>query len=645
MLLHSLFTDNMVLQQQVSCPVWGWGEAGERVVVEFAGRQASATCGADGSWRVVLPPLAASCQGRRLTATGSVGGQRVVENVLVGDVWVCSGQSNMQWSVGQSVDAKREVAAADWPHIRLFDVPRQALAERQDRVAAKWQVCTPATIPSFSAVAYFFGRELWREVGLPIGLVHSSWGGTIAEAWTSREGLLGKAGLGEMVADYERELQADDHEQRLAEHARLVADWQAKNIPTDPGNLGLGRGWARSGFDDGGWPTIELPMLWRNRADLDFNGSLWFRRQVSVPAAWAGRELVLSLGPIDKSDTTWANGVEVGGLKFAEDANSWCTARLYRLPAGLVEAGRLTLAVRVFSEMYQAGFGGVSEQMWLAPKGAAAGERLSLAGTWKFQVEHNLGVTLPPPGPPALRGPGNPNSPYILFDSMLWPLIPYALRGAIWYQGESNAGNAPAYRTLFPAMIRDWREHWQLGDFPFYFVQLANWHAGSDTATRSPWAELREAQTMALELPNTGMAVAIDIGEASDIHPKNKQEVGRRLALNALAKIHGKSVEYSGPMFRQMQVDGDVAHLSFDHAAGLKTVDGGLPVGFELAGSDGVFRPAQATLAGQQVVLRAAGVEVPAAVRYAWAANPKPGVNLVNAAGLPACPFRWPVPA
>jgi len=422
-----------------------------------------------------------------------------------------------------------------------------------------------------------------------------------------------------------------------------MAAWQATHLPKDPGDTGHAQGWADPATDDAGWKSMELPRHWQ-REGLQFSGSLWYRRSVNVPAAGAGKDLVLSLGALDKSDITWFNNERVGGLSHLEREDSWCTPREYRIPGRLVRPGRNLVAVRVFSHIYAGGFGGIPAEMWLAPAGTPETERLPLYGPWRYRVEHDLGRTQPPPAPPLLRGEGNPNSPYILYGSMIAPLVPYGLRGAIWYQGESNAGRPEEYRRLFPAMIEDWREAWGLGAFPFYFVQLASYNAGSEKEGRCFWAELREAQTLTLSLPATGMAVTIDIGEANDIHPKNKQDVGRRLARIARAQIYGETeLVFSGPLFRTAKREQDALRLRFDHAAGLQTSDGDAPRGFTLAGADNVFLPATAVIDGETVVVRRAGLAAPAAARYAWA--DVPDGNLVNGERLPASPFRTDGPA
>ncbi len=480
--LPALISDNMVLMQDTPANVWGWADPQEAVTVKFGEQSAQAVAGADGRWSAKL-------DGLKPTTTGemTVAGKNMVtiKNVAVGEVWVGSGQSNMEMAVGGVQNAKEEIESANFPAIRMFNVQRTAKSEPQTEVAGKWQVCTPQNTPGFSAVAYFFGRHLHQTLGVPIGLIHSSWGGTPAEFWT---------------------------------------------------------------------PT---PVL---AADPDFSGIMksWQQTKEGYPAAKA---------------------------KFDEALAKWDAA-----------------AEQAKSE------------------GKPAPSR---------------------PQPP--RGGDDFGSPGCLYNAMIAPLLPYTIRGVIWYQGESNASAAELYQKLFPTLIVSWREKWGLGEMPFLFVQLANFKARSETPSDSQWAHLREAQTMTLQLAHTGMAVAIDIGDADDIHPKIKQDVGKRLALQALATVYYQDAEFSGPLYSSAQEEEGKIRLSFRHADGLKAADGGKLRGFAIAGEDRKFVWADAEIQGDHIVVQSAQVPKPAAVRYAWADNPE--CNLVNTTGLPASPFRtdeWP---
>ncbi len=639
--LAALFSDHMVFQRDIALPVWGWAEADEAVAVALAGNTASATAGPDGRWLATLPALPAGGP-YTLTATG-LSTTVTVQDVLVGEVWVCSGQSNMEWPLSLVNNADEEVTAAQHAGIRLFQVPQLAVVEPPKDVVGAWSECTPETAANFSAVGYFFGRELHQRLGVPVGLINTSWGGTIAEAWTSRAGLLAEPILVNMVEEYERNLQNFD--ETMAAHQQLVAAWEAsgQGVPKDPGNSGYAHGWADPATDTAAWQTIDLPRPWQS-VGLNFSGVLWFRRTVEIPAEWAGKELTLSIGACDKSDVTYFNNVQVGGISIDEHEDAWRIPRIYPIPGELVHAGKNVIAVRVFSNMYGGGMTGAKTLMHVAPADES-GTPIPLHGQWQYEVEHNFGF-IEGTMPQQPQGPGNPNSPWILNSGMLVPLQPFAICGAIWYQGESNADRAYQYRTLFPAMIRDWRRQWAQGDFTFLFAQLANYTPEAANPGESQWAELREAQTMTLAEPNTGMAVIIDIGEAEDIHPRNKQDVGLRLALNALALSYGQThIIYSGPSYRSMQVEGAAIRLAFDHlGGGLMSKDDKPLTAFAIAGADRKFVWADAVIAGDTIVVSSPTVTAPVAVRYGWAENP--ACNLYNQANLPASPFRtdnWPI--
>ena len=484
--LPAIFGDNMVLQRETSVPVWGWADTGEQVTVKMLGQTKATLPDASGKWMLRLDPLKA---GGPYTMTVSGKNSITFHNVLVGEVWLCSGQSNMYFPVNRADRAEEEIAAAKYPQIRLISVPLLGTQEPQHDFQGKWDECSPETVGGFSAVGYFFGRELHKELKIPIGLIHCSWGGSACEAWVKR--------------------------------SVLESDPQYK------------------------------PLL-------------------------------------DQWDKTVASyNPQKAQAAYQQQLERWKKAALAAKKAGK-----------------------------------------------------------PSPTPP--RPPANPltgqHRPANCYNGMLLPLIPYALRGVIWYQGESNASRAYQYRSLFPTMIRSWRDDWQEGDFPFYFVQLANFKERKPQPGDSDWAELREAQLMTLRQPNTGMAVIIDIGQADNIHPTNKQDVGKRLALWALAKDYGRKLVYSGPIYRGMTKKGNEISLEFDHVGGgLVAKGGGHLEGFAIAGADRKFVWADASIAGDTVVVSSPRVSDPVAVRYAWADNP--ACNLYNKEGLPASPFRtddWP---
>jgi sialate O-acetylesterase len=640
--IASIFQDQMVLQRGKPIPVWGSAAPGVRVAVSLKGTGASAeaVASADGRWMARLPAQAAG--GPFDLAVRGGGAEVLLADVWVGEVWIASGQSNMQMVVSSCGNAAAEIAAADYPGIRMLTVSRVALVTRQEQLGGgAWQVCSPGTVGGFSAAAYFFARELHQRLGVAIGMIDSSWGGTVAEAWTSREGLQGDPTLKHYIENLDRFLGPDGQgEREAAEQARKAWD---STVPSDPGNLGVEKTWHAPGFDDAGWKAMRLPTSWQI-AGLDFSGVLWFRRVLDIPAAWAGQDLDLHIGACDKRDFTYFNGEFLGSLGMEDRPDAWCFPRVYTVPGRLVKAGRNVVAVRVFSNIYQGGMIGPASDMWASPVGAPVQSRLPLTGDWRYGVERNFGKVNTAP-PVQSYGDGNANTPSVLFNGMIAPLVPYAIRGFIWYQGESNAGRPGEYRTLFPAMIRDWRREWGCPELSFYFVQLANFMGVKDMPGESDWATLREAQRFTLDVvPETGMAVSIDIGDAIDIHPRNKQDVGRRLADCALAKDYGFADHAgSSPLPVAAWRDADRVMIRFRYAAsGLRT-RGEAVSGFALAGADRVFHWAGAVIEGtDKVALACQAVPQPRWVRYAWADNPV--CDLYGGTGLPASPFEMVVP-
>ncbi|HAU39151.1 MAG TPA: 9-O-acetylesterase [Phycisphaerales bacterium] len=634
--LPAVLGDNMVLQSGRDVPVWGWAAPGAKVAVKLESASAEATADKDGRWMTKLPALKA---GGPFEMTVTAGTESLtVKNILVGEVWICSGQSNMQWSVNRSNNAKEEIAAADYPKIRLFTVRNTATEQPQDDCQGKWVECSPTTVPGFSAVGYFFGRDLHKQLNVPVGLINTSWGGTPAQSWTSLEKLKANELLKPYVDQYEKAV-AKPKIATMEEYEKARAEWEAKVYQTDPGNKGLEQGFAAPGHDVSDWKEMKLPSAWES-AGMNIDGAVWFRKEVSVPEAWAEKDLTLDLGAIDDFDTTYFNGEQVGATG-SETPDAWNVRRKYTVPGKRVRAGANVIAVRIF-DRYSGG-GITRGPMTLSPVEGKDAKPIDLTGEWKCKVELAL---KPLPRPPAPFKPGqqNPHLSSSLYNGMIHPLIPFALRGAIWYQGESNAGQAWLYRTLFPAMIEDWRAQWKQGDFPFLWVQLANYTAAKDQPGESNWAELREAQSMTLRLPNTGQAVIIDIGEAKDIHPRNKQDVGARLAMAARKIAYGENLVYSGPVYKSMKVEGDKVILTFDHvSSGLEARGAEGLKGFAIAGEDRNFVWGEAKIVGDTVVVRSEQVSAPVAVRYAWANNPP--CTLYNKEGLPASPFRtddWP---
>lgn len=616
--LPPFFNCNMVLQQGIPIPVWGWASPGEKVSVTFNEKTVTTKAGKDGKWKVSLQPMnyggpySMVVKGKNL---------RTIENILIGEVWVCSGQSNMEFSLASANNAEAEIAASNYPEIRLFTVKKRIAQTPQENLEeGEWWDCSPVSSPRFSAVAYFFGRALYEKLKVPIGLINTSWGGTVAETWTSPETIeknpefapmlenLKKIDLNEYAKSAEKELR-----ERFNEYS-ATDQGMKDNVPL----------WAAPGLNDDAWKTMAIPGYIERNGLVGVDGIIWFRKAFDVDASLAGQMVTLELSKINDSDITYVNGVKVGATELKAEAR-----RTYTIPEGVLKQGKNIVTVRVEDIGGSGGLYGNASEIRIV----AGATSIPLAGDWKYKIGV-LNVKN------ATLGPNT--YPTLLYNGMISPLVPYGIKGAIWYQGEGNAGRAYQYRRVFSDMIKDWRMHWNQGDFPFLFVQLANFMKPDSVPSESTWAELREAQTMALNLPNTGMASAIDVGDALDIHPKDKQTVGKRLALSALKIAYNQDIENMGPVYRKMTVNGDKVEVTFDHVGtGLKIKDKYNYVkGFALAGKDQKFYWAKGTLSGNNtIVLTAPEVPAPVAVRYGWANNPD-DANLYNSAGLPADPFR-----
>ncbi|HKU13294.1 MAG TPA: sialate O-acetylesterase [Steroidobacteraceae bacterium] len=637
--LPALVGDNMVLQRDARIEVWGWADPGENVRVTFQDRTIATRADRSGHWTAALGPYSAGGPHAMVVAGKNT---RTLRDVLVGDVWLASGQSNMEWPVkgpnGPINDADREVAEALFPGIRLFKVKYAPAAQPQNDVAADgWQAVTPETASDFSAVAYLFGRSLHQRYRVPIGLIQSAVGGTVAEAWTSEAGLKQFPEFRSAIEPLARvtDRARTDYEQ----YAQRKAAWYRREGAVDRGS-GAGA-WHDPAVDVGGWPKSSAPISRPHCGERlnGFAGVVWFRREVELPPAMAAMPLTLHLGSIAQDDATYFNGQKVGETRGLRKP------REYMVHAQHVRAGKNIVVTRVVGAN-RPGFACVE---LLGPAGAMkaenAGGSVSLAGDWSYQPGPEL-RDFPVADAVTLAAGPSPNIPTVLYNGMIHPLLRYRIKGVIWYQGESNADaheRAAQYRTLFPALIQDWRRQWR-SEFPFLFVQLAGHGANQPEPAEYPWAELREAQSMTLSLPGTGMATAVDIGDEWDIHPRNKQDVAQRLALTAAAVAYGETVLHSGPTYRSMQVEGGQIRIQFANlGSGLAIRDRyGYARGFEIAGADGRFHWAQARQDGDDIIVSSSSVRQPAAVRYSWSNTPDG--NLYNREGLPALPFRTKVP-
>ncbi|MEO6527432.1 MAG: sialate O-acetylesterase [Gemmatimonadaceae bacterium] len=615
--LARIFSSGMVLQRQTAIPVWGWSAPGAAVSAMLDQRTRSTTADRTGAWTITFPPLPAG--GPHALTVRSARDSVVLRDLLVGDVWIASGQSNMEFTVSQGKNAAAEIAAATDPRIRHFKVPTSyAEAPERDLAGGSWTSADPAHVGAFSAVAYFFARDLRKSVDVPIGIVNTTWGGSRIETWMSRPS------LGMDDAKWNEIWTAEQlYQKKLGETLRA----KLGDLPTADAGLVAGRAvWADSSLDDASWATIKVPSLWEAVGYAGMDGIVWYRTSFTLSAEEAARGVTLGLGMIDDADISWVNGVEVGRT------NSYNAPRNYSVPASALRPGRNVIAVRVDDTGGGGGIYGDSSALFVKIGDA----RRAFTAPWKLRV-----------GLVKLESDGQHVNkvPTIVYNKMVHPILSFPIKGFLWYQGESNADrveDAAAYAPLFKAMITSWRREWGVRDAPFLWVQLANFMApDSQPAARSAWAVLRDAQTAALTLPRTGQAVIIDVGDEHDIHPTNKQDVGARLALAARAVAYGQRLVHAGPTHRSHSVRDRAMVVQFDHAGGglVNRAAAARLGGFAIAGADRKFVWADARIEGNAVVVSSSQVPTPVAVRYAWGNNPNTA-SLGNRDGLPAVPFR-----
>jgi sialate O-acetylesterase len=616
--MSGIFGDHMVIQRSRPVPVWGWSSPNEKLFITFNQQKKEVTADRNGKWRINLDPEPAGGP-FELKVEGS--NKLIFHDVLVGEVWICSGQSNMEFELKSARNADNEIMNAGYPEIRHIKIPLTLSSTLKDDILpAQWNVCSQKTAGDFTAVGYFFAREIFKRLHVPVGLINTTWGGTMVETWTSHGALENSPEFKSIVnaiPDKDFEAMMKERRNKLEQKVKLLQKNISDTIPeTD---------WKNPVYNSQSWPKISIALNWENQQmgleDLD--GIVWYRKEIILDENVINKPVTLYLGKIDDNDDTYINGTWVGSTK------NWAENRAYRVPAGVFKPGKNIIAVRVEDTGGGGGFYGDSSAAYIKSEDGF----ISLSDNWRFRIAKiNRNVT----------GVGPNDYPSLLFNAMINPLIPYGIRGVLWYQGEANTGRAYQYRKAFPLMISDWRQHWEEGNFPFYFVQLASFNADNGNSMKgSAWAELREAQTRTLSLPATGMSVTTDIGESNDIHPKNKQDVGLRLAAIAMNNIYGQSGEYSGPVYESMSIQGDKIILSFTHTGSSLMVKDkyGYIKGFEIAGSDHHFYFAKALMQNNKVIIYADEVSKPESVRFAWA-DDAGDANLYNSEGFPAVPFR-----
>ncbi len=634
--LSPLFGEHAVLQRNMPVPVWGSAKPRTRIVVSINGKQAETVANTQGAFVVRLPDLTAGGPYELTLSCPEDGSVLAVKDVYVGEVWLAGGQSNMAWPMANMRDVDlNDPAVADFPQIRYFKVPLTTQPAKVEHVDGEWVVAQPGTIGPCTAIGYYFARQLSEKLQVPVGIVHSNWGGTMAEGWISRQGLMSRPEFSHNLAadvaqnspnwwrDYEQKYAMDwmfeDHPSvnKKFETAMQTAQAEILNQP-----LGLESGWADLDCNTADWTPAKVPGYWPETApEFNVNGSMFFRNEIEIPSGLANKELELHLGAIDKMDTTYFNGVEVGATGELFGEKTWNLLRVYRIPAELVKAGKNVIAVRNTSHMYGAGLTGPAEEMYLA----AENWKMPIpADKWLAKMEHNLGKVESTPFPASMYIRG------ILFENMIRPLLPLAIRGVIWYQGESNAGNPYNYQALMELLISDWRYNFEQPALPFLQVQLAGY--GPD----GNWPQIREAQRLAAQNSGNLLATAIDLGEENQIHPARKKEVADRLALCALKQAYNQDVVAQGPTVAASNFNGNVVEIKFANAeGGLTTLDKALPGGVTVPEANDL----KVEIRGESLLVTAPEGVVITQVNYAWEQWPA-AANLCNQAGLPMLPFQ-----
>jgi sialate O-acetylesterase len=608
----------MVLQRGKLNTLWGWSDAGDTVEVEIAGEKATGVAGPDRRWQVRIQPPAVGGP-----YTVKITGHQTVElhNVMVGDVWLCGGQSNMGLPLRFTLNGEEEAKKANYPDIRFFTVMGHPAYHHTDVIGGKWSAVTPQTADWVSAVAYYFARRVQQDVHIPIGLVLDDLGGTPAEAWTSAEALRPMKDFDIPLAELAR-LSASG----APEYGNFVMHWY------DEFDIGTKGKWADPDFNDSAWKTVDVPGGFAELGVPDQPALVWFRKEINLPDPLPAGRAMLHLGIIEHMDTTYINGKEVGGSAWVENP------RAYFIRDGILKPGRNTIAIRVLKTLPNGGFRSKPEDLHLD-----LGDKTSipLAGKWKAE----LAVDARPPHALPLDYENWPVMPAVLYEGMLKPIAPLSIAGAIWYQGEQNSPRGYQYRKLLPVMIADWRKLFNQGDFPFYIVGLPAFKARSTTPVEGDeWTETRESQAItAASVPNTCLAVTIDTGDPDNIHAKEKKPVGDRLAFCALANYYHEKVAFQGPTLSSVDRLSGSIRLHFTHTDGGLVVKGDKLGEFAIAGDDRQWHWADAHIEGNTVVVSSPSVPNPKEVRYAWQSNPS--ATLFNGAGLPAVPFRtdiWP---
>ncbi len=620
--LPQLVSDGMVLQRDAPLKIWGWAAPAEKLTLKFNGKTYKATASQDGKWSLLIKPLKA---GGPYTMDITASNKIILKDILIGDVWFCSGQSNMALQM-ERVKEKfaTEVANANYPQIRNFFIPTVSDISKvhEELPPGKWRPALPEHILSFGAVSYFFAKDIHTNHKVPIGIINSSVGGTPIQAWTSEQGL-------KTVPQYATRVQQLKDTTYVS---KLVRETAVRNAAVaaqfEPNDLGLKSElpWYHSSYVPQGWQSFWLPGYWADQGLRNLKGVVWFRKEITLPEQVAGKAGKLMMGAMVDADETYVNGQKVGNVTYKYPP------RRYEIPAGLLKPGKNTIVIRLTNTTDKGGF--VPDKAYNLLIGD---QTLDLRGDWQYKVGQVFTLSKDIPAEPNFSAQNEPTG---LYNTMVAPVIPYAIKGVLWYQGETNSHKPLEYEQLLKALIADWRSKWSRPNLPFIFAQLPNFMEVDYSPAESNWALLREGQRRTLAVPNTAMAVGIDAGEWNDIHPLDKQTIGKRLALAAEKLAYGnKTVVATGPMFKSASIEGDKIRLTFSSTGSGLVAKGDKHLQhFAIAGADKKFVWATATIEGNQVIVSSAKVPKPMYVRYAWADNPA-FANLYNIEGLPASPF------
>ncbi len=626
--LPHFFGDNMVMQRKQPIKIWGMAPANYTFQISFAGKNATTKADKAGKWQAVFPAMEAGGPYDLLIKADS---SFAFHNIMIGEVWLCSGQSNMEWTMLKTFNAPYELQHANYPAIRFITVPKNVSSFPKDDIdSAAWKVSTPVTTYECSAVAFFFAKQLYEKYKVPIGIIHSSWGGTPIEAWTAFDSIASRQDFKERTALVLKQNAEGKSVQALQSlYADSMRQYQAALQSLDKGYV---EKWYSPAFNSLNWGKAIMPSLFTDTL-ANYKGSIWLRKNFYVPAALTGMDLVLNMETLNERDVTWINGTVAGSTSWAPGR------RTYMVPKELIHEGENTIVIRLENFDKIIGFQSRNAADLRIEPLVASDQSITipLAGEWKYAVGLSVDQY-----PNQIATPSLSWQPAALYNAMIAPFKGLGLKGFTWYQGEANAGRAFQYRELLPLMINNWRQQFNQGNLPFLFVQLAGYGKLTENPVESDWAELREAQTKTLSTPNTGMAVTVDVGNPYDVHPTDKQTAGKRLAAASEQLVYGDTTMQTSPLYQSYRIQKDTIYIKVNNIRNGLVVRGAVAKGFAIAANDHRFIWAQALIRNNEILVWHKSIANPVAVRYAWAGSPVEGngANIYNKEGFPLSPFR-----